>query len=203
MKNISQDPKYRKPTKRGVGRAKRGEALLDLSKGRICSVCKIYKNRICFYEHPTGFNGLQPKCKKCCSLIGKSPKALQIKKKLYYKRKRTKCCVACGAQNIVNNVHCQVCWFKDKAGQRAGGRENVDAIIKLWNEQDGKCFYTGEKLIPGKNASLDHQDPRSKNGSNDVSNLRWVSLKVNLIKSNLNHEEFIDFCKGICDRFLK
>lgn len=188
------NPKNRKP---GTSRANAGEAILDLRKGRICSKCKKYKERGCFYPHPTGFNGLGSKCKECFSLEPISPK----KKVLYLERKNNNLCVKCGKQALETNVFCRNCWFADRASYRLGSAIRVNDLINLWDNQNGKCFYTDQDLIPGKNASIDHQTPSSKGGSDDIDNLRWVTNEVNMIKSSLSHEEFILFCKNIAEKF--
>jgi hypothetical protein len=187
--------------KASASRANKGEAFRDLTKGRICSICNKYKERECFFEHPSGFNGLGPRCKECISLAGKTPKAKMVKKALYDKRKDSNVCVKCGESELVNNVHCRLCWFIDKASMRGGGSKNLNAICDLWNQQQGRCFYTNEVLVPGKNASLDHQLPRSRGGADDPANLKWVSNKINMMKSDMTHDEFIVMCKYITTKF--
>lgn len=63
-------------------------------------------------------------------------------------------------------------------------------IKDLWASQNGRCFYTKEVLLPGINASLDHQIPTSLGGTNDITNLKWVSIKINMMKSNMTHDIF-------------
>jgi len=193
MKNNISGKKLRKVVGREQYRANRGEAIRDLTKGRICSICEQYKERDMFFEHPSGFNGLGNRCKECLSNGIRSDAA----KKLYSKRKNAKRCVACGDPGLVTTVHCKSCWFADRAGCRAGNRKNLQAIIDLWNQQNGKCFYTGQDLIPGVNASLDHQIPTSKGGTDDPSNLKWVTNNINMMKSNMTHDEFILMCKVV------
>lgn len=186
--------KTRKP---GTPRANKGKAIIDLSKGRICVSCSEYKNRDHFYDHPSGFNGLGSKCKECIS----SEPVRPSKKKLYQERKDKHLCVKCGLPSLKTNVFCLDCWFNDRASYRLKSILRVSDLKKLWNDQDGKCFYTGEVLIPGENASIDHQIPRSKGGNDDITNLRWVTNQVNMIKSSLTHEQFLDFCKKISEKF--
>jgi len=186
--------KTRKP---GTPRADKGKAITDLTKGRICVLCNKYKERSHFYEHPTGFNGLGSRCKECIA----SEPVRPSKKKLYQERKHKKLCVKCGESAIETNVFCIDCWFQDRASYRLGTSSYAKDIKELWNKQNGRCFYTNEILVPGKNASIDHQIPTSRGGNNDISNLRWVTTQVNMIKSSLTHEEFIQFCKNIAENF--
>ena len=70
-------------------------------------------------------------------------------------------------------------------------------LEELWKKQKGRCAYTGEKLYPGKNASIDHIRPISKGGISSKKNLQWVTKKVNDMKRNFTHREFISLCKKI------
>lgn len=56
---------------------------------------------------------------------------------------------------------------------------------------------TGVLLVPGRNASIDHKVPRAKGGSDDIDNLQWVDLKVNLMKRDLDITEFLSACATV------
>ena len=173
------------------------EPFRDLTQGRTCVVCRTPRERSLFYDHPTGYNGLGSKCKICISSAPISPK----KKELYDRRREARECVKCGTQPTVNEVFCERCWFTSAAATCAGGSKNAHLIIDLWHRQGGCCYYTGEPLVPGSNASLDHQQPRSRGGRDVPDNLRWVSLRVNLMKTSMTHGEFIKTCAQIASKF--
>jgi 5-methylcytosine-specific restriction endonuclease McrA len=82
-------------------------------------------------------------------------------------------------------------------GKKNGG---IAMLRSLWEEQQGKCAVTGEKLVPGVNASLDHIQPLSRGGTSERSNLRWVTSTVNHMKWNLTDTEFVDKCRQIAQR---
>lgn len=67
--------------------------------------------------------------------------------------------------------------------------------------QNFKCAYTGEAIVPGINASIDHIVPASRGGSDGPENLQWVSKVINLMKTSMTHDEFIAMCKRISERF--
>lgn len=92
---------------------------------------------------------------------------------------------------------CKDCWFKNIAKNRTGSRKNWLAIKKLLEKQNYRCIYTGKKLIIGKNASLDHIIPTSKDGDNSIENLQWLDLQINVMKNNMSHQEFISTIKLI------
>jgi hypothetical protein len=46
-------------------------------------------------------------------------------------------------------------------------------------------------------ASLDHKTPTLRGGDSSKDNLHWVTRKMNLMKSNLTHEEFVALCSRV------
>lgn len=73
----------------------------------------------------------------------------------------------------------------------------ADKLHQLYLRQDGKCPYTGNKLILGKDASLDHIIPRSRGGSGELDNVQWVYYAVNFMKQDMFHDEFLELVKDI------
>jgi len=72
-------------------------------------------------------------------------------------------------------------------------------LYNLAIDQDFICSYTGEQLIPSLNMSLDHKNPKIRKF--DIDNLHWTTYHVNIAKNKLTHEEFLQLCKLICNRF--
>jgi len=78
-------------------------------------------------------------------------------------------------------------------------------IDTLYQEQEGKCVYTGYDLHFGKNgiaptASLDRID---SNKPYEKGNVQWVHKVVNVLKGRQSHEEFLGLCKLITERHIK
>lgn len=75
---------------------------------------------------------------------------------------------------------------------------NRNDIIRKWQEQGGKCFYTGSTLEEHDLAG-DHYIPRSwgikKGGVTEYSNLVVCSKHINLKKGNMSGKEFKEYCK--------
>ena len=111
-------------------------------------------------------------------------------------------CVYCGRRATVGKKFplCEDCWFKDIAKGRTGSRRIWLGIKELLQAQNYRCAYTGKELIIGENASLDHVIPKSKGGSNSISNLQWVDLQINVMKNNMSHQEFISTIQLILSR---
>ena len=79
-------------------------------------------------------------------------------------------------------------------------REEMDEVFQ---KQNKKCAYTNIDLFfetSGKkgNASLDRIN--SSLGYTK-ENVQWVHKKVNIIKWDLSHEEFINFCKTVTENY--
>ena len=72
-------------------------------------------------------------------------------------------------------------------------------ILKKWQEQDGKCFYTGEPIAED-NLAGDHYIPRSygvdAGGVTEYENLRVCSKRMNIKKSNMHGDDFVEMLKS-------
>ena len=139
------------------------------------------------------------KCKNCT-----------IKESAAYRKRRevfklSNMCYKCHKNSPMNDYisMCKQCWFKQMSYASTKSREHSIDIENLFIRQNYKCIYTGEELIPGKNASIDHIIPKSKGGNNDISNLQWVSKKINNAKRDMTHEEFVNFLNLISSEWPK
>ena len=71
----------------------------------------------------------------------------------------------------------------------------------LFREQKGKCPYTGKLLTLGVDTSLDHIIPKSRGGSEEISNLQWVYYQVNFMKQDMLNQEFISLVQLISETY--
>jgi CRISPR/Cas system Type II protein with McrA/HNH and RuvC-like nuclease domain len=108
-------------------------------------------------------------------------------------------CSYCTAKAVAGCL-CLKHWFWNKASVSVNNEVSREQLERLWEKQGGRCFYTGQKLIPGRNASLDHKLPRSRGGSDDIRNLQWVLKAVNRAKTDLTHGEFVALCRAVVKR---
>jgi radical SAM protein with 4Fe4S-binding SPASM domain len=102
-------------------------------------------------------------------------------------------------------LHCDKHWLRT-IGSKYGltiKNNGVQMLQQLWDEQKGICSITGEKLIRGVNASIDHKIPISRGGTHSKENLHWVTISVNTAKGGQLLEEFIDMCTKVVSRVNK
>lgn len=125
--------------------------------------------------------------------------------KRWRKKVRAGLCRACPREIMVGTKSwCERHWFQQAAWRNGvGGNGAWKKAKELLERQNYTCPYTGERLVIGKNASLDHKNPRSrfKDQVHLWENIEWVDLEVNRAKRALTKSEFIDLCRLIARRF--
>jgi 5-methylcytosine-specific restriction endonuclease McrA len=94
---------------------------------------------------------------------------------------------------------CEECWFRDISSNALN--TSWKEIRQLLIDQNFLCIYTGEKLIPGHNASLDHIIPRAKGGECRLFNVQWVTEAVNCSKHDIMPDRFLQIIDLIAQRF--
>lgn len=107
-------------------------------------------------------------------------------------------CYECGKGHaLAPGKRCPACWFKNIAKSLNG--VSPDELRQLFDEQDGKCRLTGRPLVLGENAHLDHIVPRSRGGTDALSNLRWLDRQVNQAKNDMTDQEFVMLARQVID----
>jgi len=156
--------------------------------------------------------GKNPSCKDriTCDVCRKKRSAYG--RKSVKKRKLKGQCIHCSNPTLPTGSYCLKCWFGNTAINHFSSRRYARQLEDLWRAQKGRCAYTGEKLLPGVNASLDHIEPVGKcwdrknriavAENKEVSKLvQWVTKEANTAKNHMSHREFVRFCKKIANRF--
>ncbi len=108
-------------------------------------------------------------------------------------------CYQCKEKATIGQV-CYKHWFvriASKMGSRSAGK----ALQDLWERGNRLCPYTGRTLIIGQNASCDHIIPVSRGGTHDVTNIQWVDVQINRMKTDMTHDEFVQMCGLIALRW--
>jgi hypothetical protein len=83
----------------------------------------------------------------------------------------------------------------------------LDDLLEQWNKQDGVCPYTGVNLIHPiriKDESLIHMASLDRIDSNlgyINGNIQFISAAANMAKNNMTHEQMVEFCKVIANKW--
>lgn len=67
-------------------------------------------------------------------------------------------------------------------------------ILKVWEKQQGKDFYTGESLENNFSASVDRID---SNKDYTIDNIAITTKEINIAKMDLSLSDFIDMCEKV------
>ena len=155
------------------------------------------------------------RCAACAVRMGQAQKVIQKE------RSQKRVCVQCGNPSICNNYkiqtksqlgeltkacYCQGCYLKKLSLRTFGTSSRWSELLEIFNAQGGTCSYTGNQIVIGESASLDHKEPcltskRNRGTSADISNLHWVRWDINFMKRDLSEDEFIANCKAVAKRF--
>jgi len=76
------------------------------------------------------------------------------------------------------------------------GKVTIKDLMQMVERQGFKCALTGIEITP-KRSSLDHKDPRSLGGDDDVNNLQIVLPMINRAKTNMNERQFVSMCHAV------
>lgn len=107
-------------------------------------------------------------------------------------------CLCGGSLPLVNKRECSKCWFSRKAHIHLGSRKKWRTLEDLFIKQNYKCALTGDELVVGDGASIDHIIPVSKGGAvKDINNLQAITLDANHFKWTKTNEEVVDLCRKI------
>lgn len=134
-----------------------------------------------------------------------------------------KLCVNCSSTVQRKSIYCKSCAqeirnrknkergkysglqvFISRARKRGKlGNLTIEDLKEIWDNQKGICVYSKVKLNlpsysnkndPRTTASLDRID---SNLPYEKDNVQFVSIIINLMKSQLTHAQTIDFCKTV------
>ena len=119
------------------------------------------------------------------------------------RRERGLC--VCGDPLLPEGRICERCWYRHKAQRSVSiGRTRGMELKKLLESQGFCCAYSGKLLNVGSpDATIDHKTPRARGGTDDISNLQWVSRRVNQMKTDFTHDEFLAACRKIAEKWPK
>jgi 5-methylcytosine-specific restriction endonuclease McrA len=89
-------------------------------------------------------------------------------------------------------------WRSLQLRKRLGWPITEGDLLDLWDRQGGLCALTGAAMDI-HDSEVDHIVPRSRGGSEHLSNLRWLSRAANQAKGDLLDEEFVALCAQVSE----
>lgn len=113
-------------------------------------------------------------------------------------------CTWCGkAPRHLHLKRCIDCCFRDLAGRHLKDPNQGPELKKLLERQRYRCAYSGRPIDIGNNASVEHVEPSSKakDRANDITNLRFVDMRINQMKHSMPLPELIECCKSVLTHF--
>ena len=180
-----------------------------MEEKKTCTKCRKIKSLANFYHSKTE-QRYSSWCKQCF---------LTYYKQYYNKNKSRLCvgrykniekakkrwvangrCITCGKPKLKNSRFCEIHYVRSAMRYALGHAKKDTAKILLSKfKKNPKCPYTGEPLILGLNAHLDHILPRSRYPDfiTSLENLEWVSAVGNHAKGSMTKEEFLSQYKII------
>lgn len=195
------------------------KALLAKGKKR-CPHCNEIKSLDAFQKRPSRSGQPQSWCSSCKRVLNHGYRAnnrekLNTDRRRYYRGHHNQ--ELQRARNQRNGqqrklaaktrayywAHVEQCRQKSKAKQRpytaarraklhqAEGTFTKQDLKKLYEEQEGKCFYCGDALDGAYH--VDHVIPISRGGSNNLDNLQLLCQCCNLSKHDKTHDEYISW----------
>ena len=78
----------------------------------------------------------------------------------------------------------------------------VDYMVALWNQQDGCCYYSGERLVPqqrgtGRGPLSPSVDRIDSAKGYEPGNVVWASWICNAGKSDLSVQDYVTLCQKV------
>ena len=130
-----------------------------------------------------------------CDACNKRRSEYRKKKKIEWKKNGL--CNQCGKETISGKNQCEKHYLMQISIDRLGTSEYWKDLKELMAKQNFKCALTGNDISFESDIDLDHIIPTSRNGNNELSNVRWVTRQANRLKNNLTDDELKALCLKI------
>ena len=141
-------------------------------------------------ECSTPVNG-SIRCDNCNS------RRAEYRKKKYNEWKEKGLCCQCGKETLNNKNYCEKHYLQKISNTRLGTSKFWQALKLLIEKQNYKCALTGDDISFEDDIELDHILPIYRGGTNELSNIQWVTRQANWFKRALTEDELIELCEKI------
>jgi len=159
---------------------------------KTCTRCKRKKPHDLFDRKSESKDGRKSWCKLCVAKHQKKVWSL-------YKRDKDHETLSATPQKFLKNWLCNV---KQSARHPLSPKVTLKYLMELWDNQKGRCSITNLPMthIKGRgkvdtNVSVDRIDSDIKRY--EKGNLQLVCYRVNMMKSNMKTDNFLDWCGKI------
>jgi len=115
----------------------------------------------------------------------------------YNKWKEEGMCCQCGKETVGNKNYCEKHYLMKVSHSRLGTQSYWKELKLLLEKQNFKCALTGDDISFEMNIELDHILPTYRGGSNELSNVQWVTRRANWFKRACTQEELKNICEKI------
>ena len=179
---------------------------------RVCYKCKrkLPLNSEYFHVNKSKKGGFNYSCKECSvkqTQISKNKEKARLNQRIARKeRLENGFCAFCYEKRLENSsYYCEKHFLQDKSKQHLKTTKYDKELKAILEKQNYKCVYTGEQLVLGLNASVDHIKPQFTNPElyDNINNLQWVTNEVNIMKRNLSEERFLKIITKIYDNKIR
>ena len=110
--------------------------------------------------------------------------------------KRTMC------QDWNKKLRTAVSTFRRSLSMKPNNNYTYKDVIEYFGGTIVTCELTGQTIdLTKDDYQIDHIIPVSRGGTNELENMAFVIPQVNLAKSNLTNDEFVELCKQVCEHF--
>ena len=130
-----------------------------------------------------------------CSVC-QSKRAANKKRKYNLWKSEEKCC-QCGKEIIKGKNLCDRHYLQQVSYDRLGTSKFWQELKLLIEKQNYKCALTGDAISFEDDIELDHILPTYRGGSNELSNVQWVTKEANWFKRALTENELLTLCEKI------
>ena len=130
-----------------------------------------------------------------CDACNKRRADYRKRRKLEWKEKGL--CNQCGKETINGKNQCEKHYLMQVSTDRLGTSKYWKDLKMLIEKQYYKCSLTGDDISFEADIDLDHIIPITRNGKNELSNVRWVTRQANRLKNNLTDGELREICLKI------
>lgn len=103
-------------------------------------------------------------------------------------------CYICGSEKLPHSPLCEKHFLVGMSKKAFGRKRDWELLKKQFEKQNGLCFFTGQKLILGLNASVDFKSEREP---------VWCLTRIAQMKKGIGAREFVLECQFIADNFFK